>query len=574
LNKKFLGIALILVLAGIVCEASCVPWVKADTRLSSKSAVSSEFIDFRNGTRVMEIDYGNGTLDVITETFLRKDARLIVFENDTLYPPSATSTSLEKLTGYRSVTRALMTEQQVLLGFTYNIAYLRKEWNATGGWWIFKWNFTTGVTLDIRFGLRLPVNITLEFPEQMMWGENYMIYATLNPVDNPNFDEFLLTFKANVWAEVRVAGFPIPLTYVYGPNIDESQSFQTPLGQNATAPLVPLRLDILKLIRELDPSLDFYIDIIALVFTPYIVLQPAFSSQKITAEATALGDALVVEGESLEWYEPNQTLSFIINAGDYNGNNITDYAKIKLENFRYYFTDFYLNLELEFNFASVINEVLGVQDIIITLFTIDMSWLVEGLYLAAHSGYPGYVYTTIIVYRNIGPPEVIRPRDIALISTEVSPNFVYAGRVVNIMVTVKNLGNETESFNVIVRYDNLTIGEQSVTRLGPAENVTLSFSWDTTGLQEGRIYTIQAEASTVPNEIDVEDNVMVAGSVKIKILGDVNGDDTVNIYDLVEACACYGSSNGDPDWNSEADIASPYGVIDVLDLVTLIYRFG
>jgi hypothetical protein len=542
---------------------------KAETRILSETEPSTEFIDFHNGTRLLNVDYGNGTRDVITETFVRKTAKLLLPEDEINQFLSATlPTSLEKSTEYINVSQTLMTEQEVLLGFTYVIAYLRKEWNATGGWWIFRWEFKAGIIIDIRCGLRLPVNITLEYPEQMTWGNNYTIYATLKPIDKPNYDEFLFTFKANVWAEARIAGLPVPLTYVYGPDIDKSQSFQTPLGPGAECPLLELNIDLFELIKELNANFTSYIDLIALVFKPYLVLQPTFGSQNITAKATALGDALVSEGANLAWSIANKRLNFTVSANDYNGDNITDNAKIKLSEFKYYFTQFYLNLKLRLDLNSLINA-LGIADLEVTIFTVDMSWLVEGLYIGAHLGYPGYTYATIIVYRNVGPPEKIEPRDIALINAKVNPSMVYASQIVNITVTTKNLGNVTESFNVAVRYDNITIGIQSIIDLAPNENTTLTFSWNTIGLPACHTYTIWAEASTVPNEIDKDDNILTAGKVTIKMLGDVNGDGVVDISDLVITVNAIPSVSGMSNWNPNADIDND-GLCDVADLVKCI----
>jgi len=574
LKKTVSEIMLTLLLISTLILAFNIRLAKAETEILLETEPSTEFIDFHNGTRLMIVDYGNGTRDVITETFMRNTAKLLLQEDDRNHSLLATlPTSLEESTEYINTTQTLATEQEVLLGFTYNIAYLRKEWNATGGWWIFRWEFKAGIVIDVRCGLRLPVNITLEYPEQMTWGDNYTIYATLNPIDKPSYDEFLFTFKANVWAEARIAGLPVPLTYVYGPNIDMSKSFQTPLGLNAEAPLPSVDIDLFELIKELNANLTSYIDLIALVFKPYLVLQPTFGSQKITAKATALGDASVVQGANLTWSTPNQILNFTVNANDYNDNNSTDNAKIKLSEFKYYFTQFYLNFKLRLDLNSLINA-LGIGDLEVTIFTIDLSWLVEGLYLGTHPGYSGYVYATIIVNRRVGPPERIEPRDISLLEAAANPRAVYAGQIVNITVTAKNLGNVTESFNVTVLYNTTTIGIEPNIQLAPNENTTLTFSWNTTGLPECHMYIIRAEASTVPNEIDMDDNILVIGAVKIKRLGDINGDNQIDICDVVSIASIYGCREGEPNWNPFADIAPPYGKIDIFDLVTCTYHYG
>ena len=60
----------------------------------------------------------------------------------------------------------------------------------------------------------------------------------------------------------------------------------------------------------------------------------------------------------------------------------------------------------------------------------------------------------------------------------------------------------------------------------------------------------------------------------VTILGDINHDGRVDISDIVLMASIYGCTEGDPDWNPEADIAPPYGRIDIYDLVTCIYHYG
>jgi parallel beta-helix repeat protein len=51
------------------------------------------------------------------------------------------------------------------------------------------------------------------------------------------------------------------------------------------------------------------------------------------------------------------------------------------------------------------------------------------------------------------------------------------------------------------------------------------------------------------------------------IPADVNHDLKVDILDVVRICAAYGTTPSDPEWNPHADIAQPYGKIDILDVV-------
>ena len=57
------------------------------------------------------------------------------------------------------------------------------------------------------------------------------------------------------------------------------------------------------------------------------------------------------------------------------------------------------------------------------------------------------------------------------------------------------------------------------------------------------------------------------------LLGDVNGDDTIDILDLVEAAGAFGAVPGSWAWKSWADVY-PDGRINIFDLVMIALRFG
>jgi len=164
-------------------------------------------------------------------------------------------------------------------------------------------------------------------------------------------------------------------------------------------------------------------------------------------------------------------------------------------------------------------------------------------------------------------------RDVAIIEVQPQINATYSERIVNITVVASNVGDFTETFDVTVYYDSTIIGTQIVTDLVPHENITLTFMWNTTGVEPCYTYVISAEASQVPYETNLGDNVCIDGSVKVKILGDVNGDGTVDIEDLVLIADIYRCTEDDPEWNPQADLAPPYGVIDIADIVTAIGRY-
>jgi len=106
-------------------------------------------------------------------------------------------------------------------------------------------------------------------------------------------------------------------------------------------------------------------------------------------------------------------------------------------------------------------------------------------------------------------------RNVAVTSVSVSPTSVSIGEPVSINVTVKNEGEATETFDVTVFYDSVTIETKKATDLAPGNSQTLSFSWNTRDVAEDN-YTITAKASTLSGETNTADNTYTNGAVTLK----------------------------------------------------------
>jgi parallel beta-helix repeat protein len=59
-----------------------------------------------------------------------------------------------------------------------------------------------------------------------------------------------------------------------------------------------------------------------------------------------------------------------------------------------------------------------------------------------------------------------------------------------------------------------------------------------------------------------------------KILGDLNKDGVVDIFDIVLACMSYSAKQGEPNWNPDVDLAPEFGLIDIYDIVTIAAQYG
>ena len=53
------------------------------------------------------------------------------------------------------------------------------------------------------------------------------------------------------------------------------------------------------------------------------------------------------------------------------------------------------------------------------------------------------------------------------------------------------------------------------------------------------------------------------------ILGDINNNLEVDLYDVILICMAYGTTISDPEWNILCDIAEPYGIINIIDVVAV-----
>lgn len=150
-------------------------------------------------------------------------------------------------------------------------------------------------------------------------------------------------------------------------------------------------------------------------------------------------------------------------------------------------------------------------------------------------------------------------------------DVVGPGLLLPINVTVSNQGDFAEVFNVTLTIDEVLVGVQTVSS-GRAVMV-LTFFWNMSGMRAGT-YSMHACAwvTVVPGEVDLYDNGFVGGL--IEVIPDLDGDGRVDIQDILLAVMAYGCSEGDHNWNPYADMAPPYGRIDIFDLVTCAYHYG
>jgi outer membrane protein assembly factor BamB len=161
--------------------------------------------------------------------------------------------------------------------------------------------------------------------------------------------------------------------------------------------------------------------------------------------------------------------------------------------------------------------------------------------------------------------------DVAVTNVTSSKTVIGQGYGGNITVTVQNQGNFTETFNVTV-YANTTSGTSQNVTLSSGNSTNITITWNTTGFVYGN-YTMNAYAWPVPGETNTANNNSTDGLTVVTIPGDLNGDSTVGLKDLVILAQAYGSRPGNPNWNANADIDSN-GVVGLTDLVLMATHYG
>jgi len=167
---------------------------------------------------------------------------------------------------------------------------------------------------------------------------------------------------------------------------------------------------------------------------------------------------------------------------------------------------------------------------------------------------------------------LILRHDVAITAVTLSTTETYVGNVVKVNVTSKNLGDIAENFTVKVYHGNTLFGTFDVINLASNASTTTTFDWNTGDVAAGYSYTIKANATIVPGETNTANNQLVDGTVKVKLIGDVNNDNVVDINDLNAWDAAYGTHPSELHWNLQADINSD-GVVDNADGIIIIEHY-
>jgi len=141
----------------------------------------------------------------------------------------------------------------------------------------------------------------------------------------------------------------------------------------------------------------------------------------------------------------------------------------------------------------------------------------------------------------------------------------------SINVTVENQGNVGVAFNVILHCNLTQIGTQEVI-LDAGLSTVLTFHWAPTLVGT---YTLWAEASQVPGEVNLTNNLFVFGNITAQAFlpADLNYDGIVNVLDFSIVAVAFGCTPEDLDWNEMADLNNDL-IINILDISIAATEFG
>jgi hypothetical protein len=191
---------------------------------------------------------------------------------------------------------------------------------------------------------------------------------------------------------------------------------------------------------------------------------------------------------------------------------------------------------------------------------------------AVASTVPGEINTANNVFID-GQVQVLW-HDVAVVNITSDRNWVFQGHSANINVTVKNNGDFPENVTVTLYYNitaNEIVGTQNIILL-IGESTTLQFVWNTAGVPYCHNYTLTAVAAILADN-NPADNTLSDGSIKVRILGDLNGDGVIDMKDIRRVAVAFASYPGYPRWDPEADLNGD-GVVDMKDTRFVAKNFG
>jgi hypothetical protein len=257
-----------------------------------------------------------------------------------------------------------------------------------------------GLEVGWDLGLRLPVRVSLNAPDQMNPGGSYLLSSALTPLDwkaddyvragvpAGNGNEYLLQFVFFGGLKVWIGGLPVVDATIADMEYDQTESFTTPFGPGATFPIGSLNLP---------PSITGLQQTFAGVASLGIglVLEPRVGSSHITADWQAVPGSDASGSGQLTYTEPRAPVSFgPVLAADLGP---SDHAELQLTGFHYWFDEFFIGLS---GYLQITLFGYGIKTSNLEIADFYLRDLTGGLWVGVHKGTPGAVTSRV----RVGPP--------------------------------------------------------------------------------------------------------------------------------------------------------------------------
>jgi hypothetical protein len=179
-----------------------------------------------------------------------------------------------------------------------------------------------------------------------------------------------------------------------------------------------------------------------------------------------------------------------------------------------------------------------------------------------------------IPYRVVLDPYV-PPHNIGIEAAPRNKDIIGQGMSFNAYALVKNAGDYSETSNVTIFASDYS-GDYPVGNalavVSPRSVKSIDILCSTAGLPKGP-YILKAAVETVTGEAYTADNDVLQGTIFISLVGDVDGDRGVNIFDLVIMAQSYGECLPSLRYNPYTDIDND-GCSDIIDIVRVATHYG
>lgn len=165
--------------------------------------------------------------------------------------------------------------------------------------------------------------------------------------------------------------------------------------------------------------------------------------------------------------------------------------------------------------------------------------------------------------------EIIWGHDVAVLTIAPTKSIVGQGYACKVNLTILNRGGYSETFDVTLYMNGTQVQSQSVT-LTSENSAALPLVWNTTAFAKGN-YNVSSFVGPVFGEVELDDNLLMNGSIYVGLVGDINADGKVNMQDIGVVARHFSEAvpPADPNWDIFEDWK-----IDMRDIGILGRHFG